>query len=470
MYDPHLPYDPPPRFRALLRDPYDGEIAYADYALGKVFDYLRKQHIYDSTLIVAASDHGESFGEHGEHAHGYFIYDATLLVPFIVKPPSGAGVVVHRCETPVRTIDIAPTVLQFLGMAPPPGMQGVGLRSLLLGKTAVSTTGAAYCETFYPNEFGWSALRALRTGQYKYVDAPKPELYDLSRDPQENHNLYQTKPAVARDLKAKLNNLLARITPKEPTQRSALPPSDLQALAALGYVATSTPIASGAPGSPLPDPKDELQTYKTLSSATQMAAEGKCDQALPLLSRLAREQPGVYLGQLTLGKCELASGNYSAAESALDSAVHASPGNLDAVFYRGICLFQENRFKEALPSLQLVEQALPNEPYVHFYIASIYEKEGAAGPALEEFQKCATQDPNFDVAVYKVGYLSAKSGKIAEAIAAFRRVADMDPGNASAHFNLALAYAKSGNESAARPEFETACKLDASKCPPRGQQ
>jgi len=470
LYDPHLPYDPPARFRALLRDPYDGEIAYADYALGKVFQFLRDHHVYNSTLIVVASDHGESFGEHGEYAHGYFIYDTTLLVPFIVKPPSDAGIAAHRCETPVRTIDIAPTVLQFLEIAPPPSMQGVGLRSLLLGKTAGSTTGATYCETFYPNEFGWSALRALRSEQYKYIEAPKPELYDLARDPQENHNLYQTKPAVALDLKAKLNNLLTRITPKEPLRRSALSPSDLQALASLGYVATSTPIASGTPGNPLPDPKDELQTYKTLSSATQMAAEGKCDRALPLLTRLAHEQPGVYLGQLTLAKCELASGNYSAAESALDSAIHASPGQLDAVFYKGICLFQENRFKEALPRLQLVERALPDEPYVHFYLGSIYEREGAAGPALEEFQKCATLDPNFEVAVYKVGYLLAKGGKFREAIVAFRKVAEMDPGNASAHFNLALAYVKSGNESAARPEFETACKLDASKCLPRGQQ
>ena len=470
LYDPHLPYDPPARFRALLRDPYDGEIAYADYALGKFFQYLRDHNVYDSTLIVAASDHGESFGEHGEYAHGYFVYDTTLLVPLIIKPPSGAGVTVHRSETPVRTIDIAPTVLQFLNIAAPPGMQGVGLRSALAGEATSSTTGTTYCETFYPNEFGWSALRALRSGQYKYIDAPKPELYDLARDPQEKLNLYQTKPAVAFDLKAKLDNLLARISPKEPPQRSALPPSQVEALASLGYVATSGPIAPGTPGHPLPDPKDELPTYKILSSATQMAAEGRCDRALPLLTRLTQEQPGVYLGQLTLAKCELASGNYRAAESALDSAIHAGPGHLDAVFYKGICLFQENRFKEALPTLQQVAMALPNEPYVHFYLGSIYEREGVAGPALEEFQKCAALDPNFEVAVYKAGYLLAKSGKLAEAIVEFKKVADMDPGNASAHFNLALAYAKSGNQSAARPEFETACKLDASKCLPRDQQ
>jgi len=467
LYDPHLPYDPPARFRALLRDPYDGEIAYADFALGKFFQYLKDHNLYDSTLIVAASDHGESFGEHREHAHGYFIYDTTLLVPLVIKPPSGGGMVVHRCETPVRTIDIAPTVLQFLNIAPPPGVQGVGLRPLLLGKAANSTIGAAYCESFYPCEFGWSALRALRSGQYKYIDAPRPELYDLARDPEEKQNLYEARPAIDRELKAKFDNLLARITPREPPQRSALSPSQAAALASLGYVATSGPVTAGTAGHPLPDPKDELQTYKTLSAATQMAAEGLCDRALPLLTRLTQEQPGVYLGQLTLAKCDLASGNYRAAESALDSAIRAGPGHLDAVFYKGICLFQENRFKEALPNLQQVEKALPNEPYVHFYLGSIYEQQGTAGPALEEFQKCGALDSNFEAAVYKAGYLLAKSGRFAEAIVQFKKVTEMDPGNASAHLNLALAYSKSGNASAAQPEFEAACQLDASKCLPR---
>jgi arylsulfatase A-like enzyme/Flp pilus assembly protein TadD len=470
LYDPHTPYDPPARFRALLRDPYDGEIAYADYALGKAFGYLKQHNLYDSTLIIAASDHGESFGEHGEYTHGYFIYDTTLLVPLIIKPPLGSGIAAHRSDVPARTIDIAPTVLQFVGIAPTPSMQGSGLLSLMLGRTASSPTGVTYCETFYPNEFGWSALRALRSGRFKYIDAPKPELYDLVADPQENHNLYQTKQAVALELKAQFASLLAGITPKEPLQRAPLSPADVEALASLGYVGTSSPIAVGKPGHPLPDPKDELRTYKTLSSTAQMAAEGKCDRALPLLTRLTQEQPALFLGHLTLAKCELASGKYEAAESALDAAIRLSPGNLEATFYKGICLFQEGRFKEAFPNLQSVAKALPNEPYVHFYLGSIYEREGSAEPALAEFQRSATIDPNFEVAVYKVGYLLAKSGKFAEAIVQFKKVVEMDPDNASTHFDLALAYAKSGNEAAARPEFETACKLNAAMCLPRDQQ
>jgi arylsulfatase A-like enzyme/Flp pilus assembly protein TadD len=470
LYDPHIPYDPPPRFRALLHDPYDGEIAYADDSLGKCFAYLKQHALYDPTLIVAASDHGESFGEHGEYTHGYYIYDTTLLVPFILKPPLGSGITPRHIQAPVRTIDIAPTMLQILGMAPASSMQGSSLLSLILGKTNNPPAGASYSETYYPTEFGWSALRALRTGQYKYIDAPKPELYDLAADPQENHNLYETQQAMALELKSQFASLVARVTPKEPLPRGSVSPVDVEALASLGYMGTSSPAPSGGSGQPLPDPKDELTTFRVLLNSTHLAAEKKCGQAIPALTRLTQEQPGLLLGHLTLAKCEIFTGQYGAAESSLNSALRLRPDNVEAIFYKGICQFQEGRLKEASADLRSVLKVLPNEPYAHFYLGSIYEKNGAPEQALEEYQKCATLDPDFEVAVYKVGYFLAKSGKFSKAIVQFKKVAEMDPGNAQAHFNMALAYQKLGNEAVARPEFEAACKLNKAMCLPRDQQ
>jgi arylsulfatase A-like enzyme/Flp pilus assembly protein TadD len=470
LYDPHTPYDPPARFRALLHDPYDGEIAYADDAMGKFFGYLKEHALYDQTLIIVASDHGESFGEHGEFTHGYFIYDTTLLVPLIIKPPLGSGMTPRHIAAPVRTIDIAPTVLQFLGIATPSGVQGSSLLSLMLGKTTALPTSATYCETYYPSEFGWSALRALRSGHLKYIDAPKPELYDLSTDPQETHNLYQTQRATALELKSQFESLVARVTPKESSPRAPVSPTDLEMLASLGYVATSDPISVGSPERPLPDPKDELETYKALLSATHLAAEGKCASAIPSLARLTQEQPALFLGHMTLAKCNLATGRYDAAESALDFAVRLRPDNLEAKFYRGICQFQEGRLKESLSTLQAVAEVLRDEPYLHFYLGSIYEREGTAEQALAEFQRCAAINPNFEVAVFKVGYYLAKSGQFPEAIVQFKKVTAMDPKNALARYNLALAYAKSGNDAAAQPEFEAACQLNASYCLPPGRR
>jgi tetratricopeptide (TPR) repeat protein len=464
LYDPHTPYDPPARFRALLRDPYDGEIAYADYAIGKFFGYLKEHALYDPTLIIAASDHGESFGEHGEYTHGFFIYDATLLVPLIIKPPLGSGITPRHIDGPVRTIDIAPTVLQFLGIPPAPSMQGSGLLSLMMGKTTTSQTGVAYCETFYPGEFGWSPLRALRSGRLKYIDAPKPELYDLVDDPQEIHNLYQAKRTTALELKSQFESLVTRVTPKDLPQRATPSPADVELLASLGYVGTSSPISPGSPGQPLPDPKDELGTYKVLFLATQMAAEGKCAGAIPLLTQLTQKQPALFTGHLTLAKCELATGKYEAAESALDSAARLRPDNLEAIFYRGICQFQEGRLQDALSNLQSVAKVLHDEPYVHFYLGSIYEREGTTEQALVEFQRCAAIDPNFEVAIFKVGYYLAKGGRFPDAVVQFKKVIALDPENASAHLNLAVAYAKSGETEAAGPEFEAACRLNAAFC------
>ncbi|HEV2379800.1 MAG TPA: sulfatase-like hydrolase/transferase [Terriglobia bacterium] len=471
LYDPHTPYDPPERFRSLVTSPYDGEVAYADYAVGKVFYDLKQRGLYDSTLVVATSDHGESFGEHGEYSHGYFVYDTTLLVPLIIKPPSGFAVAPHKVDTAVRTIDIAPTVLQFLHVPVSPDMEGSGRLPMMLDSgTNKSPDETAYSETYYPNEFGWSVLRSLRSGRFKYIDAPKPELYDLVADSAELHNLYPGRRAVALALKSRLESLMATDAPARAIQRAPSSAEEVGLLASLGYVGTSTSTSETGRDRRLPDPKDELPTFKVLSSATQLAAENKCDDAIPLLTRLIQQQPELALGHLTLAKCALSTGQYAAAAQSLDAALRLQPDNLEARFYKGICSFQQGQLDEALSSLEAVEKALPREPYVHFYLGLIYERQQRAESALAEFQECASVDPDFEVAVYKVGYFLAKAGRFSDAAAEFKRVIALDPDNPSAHYNLALAYAKSGDEYAARPEFETACRLSSAMCMREGQQ
>jgi tetratricopeptide (TPR) repeat protein len=468
LYDPHTPYDPPARFRALVSSAYDGEITYADYAVGKFLRYLKDHDLYGSALIVMTSDHGESLGEHGEYTHGYFIYDTTLLVPLIIKLPAVRGQAAHRgfsqpIETPVRSIDIAPTMLQLLGLHSEPSMQGNSLLSLMKGKAPTSSTFTAYCESYYPTEFGWSALRALRDQRFKYIDAPKPELYDLHADPHELHNLYGERRALAAELSAQFASLVAKITPHVPANRTNTP-ADLELLASLGYVGTSTPSLAANSRRNLSDPKDQLATYKALSSAAQMSAEGNCASAVPLLTRLTEEQPSLFLGYLTLGKCELATGKLNAAQQTLDSAIRLQPANLEARFYKGICQFQAGRLEQSWSSLESVAKALPDEPYVHLYLGLIAEQAEKPDKALAEFLACENLDPYLEVAVYKAGYLLAKAGRFRDATVQFQKVIALDPNNAAAHRNLGLAYARSGDEAAARSEFDAACRLNAAMC------
>src|SRR5206468_2731326 len=194
LYDPHSPYDPPEPFRTQYKsNPYDGEISYADNQLGRLIAWLKERHLYDRSLIVVLSDHGESLGDHGEQEHGFFVYNSTVHVPLIVKPPAASGFRRGRVSRPVETVGVAPTLLKLAGLAKaaPPQFRSPAL----LGQQQANDD-AAYSETFYPfSSFGWSPLHALETSRYHYIEAPEPELYDVVADPEEKRNLAQQQTA-----------------------------------------------------------------------------------------------------------------------------------------------------------------------------------------------------------------------------------------------------------------------------------
>ncbi len=177
LYDPHRPYDPPEPFRSRFVDPYIGEIAFADSQIGRLLDDLDRRQLLDQTIVIVAGDHGESLGEHGERDHGIFVYESVLRVPMMIRAP---GAKARRVGAVVRLTDVMPTVLDLLGF-PAPDMDGVSLVDLVSGQKDTLDL-EAYSESFYPQRFGWSPLRAVREGRYKLIDAPRPELYDLERD------------------------------------------------------------------------------------------------------------------------------------------------------------------------------------------------------------------------------------------------------------------------------------------------
>ena len=138
--------------------------------------------LYDQSLIVVVADHGEALGEHGEWSHGLFLYDETIHVPLLIKLPA-AGSARQTIDSRVGLVDIAPTILQEVGIAAPATMQGQSLLELMKSKSRSSAQDRSeYSETDYPyHAFGWSSLRAWRAGKYLYVDAPQRELYDQPR-------------------------------------------------------------------------------------------------------------------------------------------------------------------------------------------------------------------------------------------------------------------------------------------------
>lgn len=251
LYDPHHPYDPPEPFRSETRDAYVGELAFVESQIGRLLRVLDERGLRDHTIVVVVGDHGESLNEHGEEHHGIFLYESVLRVPLMIRMP---GIAARRVPEVVRITDVMPTVLALAGIDAP-AVDGVSLVDLMTGRRH-GLDLEAYAESLYPQRFGWSPLYALRDSRYKFIDAPKPELYDLARDPFEERNIVAERSTIAEAMKRRLDAIAAK-TPSEVHQASAAPSPETRArLTSLGYFAG--PKATASTGGKLPDPKDCL--------------------------------------------------------------------------------------------------------------------------------------------------------------------------------------------------------------------
>jgi len=252
LYEPHKPYTPPERFAAYA--PYDGEIGYTDEIVGRLVKYLKTHQLYDRSTIVLLSDHGEGLGDHGEQEHGLFVYDEAIHVPLIIKQESNVGAG-RRITDLVQHIDIVPTILDLVKAPGGANLRGRSLKPILEG-TGKLPPATIYSEALYARyHFGWSELTALTDERFRYIKAPREELYDLSHDPHERTNLAEERPQPRQALRAALDRVAASATIQTPSTVSAEARERLQAL---GYVGAQTDIST-QPGSDLPDPKDKRE-------------------------------------------------------------------------------------------------------------------------------------------------------------------------------------------------------------------
>jgi arylsulfatase A-like enzyme/Tfp pilus assembly protein PilF len=275
LYEPHAPYDAPEPYRSRFK-PYDAEIANADAIVGRFLEALKRLKIYDRALIVILSDHGEGLGDHGEDEHGIFLYREAIQVPLIVKMPGSART--SRVGETVGLRDVMPAILDELHIALPPAMTS---RPLFGGK---ASSQEVYSETFYPRfHFGWSDLHSLTDGTKHFIDAPRPELYDLRADPAETTNLAGADRRTYFAMKQAIMPML-----KEAAAAAAVPPEEAAKLAALGYIGSAGPAV---PGEVLPDPKDKRQTFRDLRSAFSFFRAGDNAAALTAFQKILRENP-----------------------------------------------------------------------------------------------------------------------------------------------------------------------------------
>jgi len=471
FYDPHDPYDPPAPFKARYAAlPYDGEIAYVDFAIGKLLTALRSRGLYDQSLIVVVADHGEALGEHGERSHGLFLYDETLHVPLLVKLP-GASPTHLRIESRVGLVDIAPTVLQQVGIPAPAAMQGRSLLELVKSnasrnpKTAKSDVLAQdrsqYAETDYPyRAFGWSSLRSWRTGKYLYIDAPKPELYDRSLDPGATQNLVNSASSVAATMAAQLEEF-RRKTGRSDKADPVLTAHQVQQLQALGYVSSGSSKPEAEEKERGPDPKDKVEIANLLHQALLEAEEEHYREAIPLFEQILKADPNIALANLQLGRAWNNLEEYSKAVPWLQKAVELTPQSAEAHYQLGAALGETGDWAGSTKQLEAAVAQDPTSDDLLFSLGSAYEELDRTSDAITQYQAALANNPDNFRANLFLGRLLAVQDRPKDALPLLQKAVTLEPQSADAHKFLGNVYTVLGELEKARLEQNEAQRLKA---------
>jgi choline-sulfatase len=497
LYDPHSPYDPPEPFRSEYKNHlYDGEIAYADHELGRMIAWLKQSELYNQSLIVFLSDHGESLGEHGEHEHGFFVYDATVHIPLIVKPPAGSGIRPGRVSRPVETVAAAPTMINVAGIHD--AIEKQFPTQGFFGKAA-EATNESYSETFYPfSSFGWSPLHALDTGRYHYIDAPAPELYDVIADPEEKNNLAPEQTAVVAVLKDKLKTRLQN-RPFAPTQTvsSELSTDALEKLRSLGYVAYHSPVSAEALASGLSDPKTKLWEFTSILEGEDAFRAGDMAKGESLLLQVREKDPTMYVVPFILGEAALSAQKWEEASTELKKCLELNPHFDQAMLGLARALIFQEKGVEAKHWAQQAIQFNP-ENYRAWYQLGFIDSRTDKQAAIADYEKAVSIQGNFapvrrdlgmlyyeqqnyaeaakhlakavelgmeDAPLYNfLGISYSRTKQFPRAIASYKEALKQDPDLAEAHLNLGFAYEQLNRTTLAAREYQRACELKQNVC------
>jgi len=442
-FDPHRPYRAPQRFTSKYLDPYLAEIAYTDEQIGRLLDAAAKLGALDDTLVVLTADHGEGLGQHHEDTHGYFLYDATLRVPLIFRWPGKlrGGAVVSQT---VRTIDIAPTILALLDAGPLPHGQGRDLSPAMRpGPEAPDLPPAdAYAETFYPKytyHLGFSQLRALHSGPWKYILAPRDELYNLGDDPRELRNLAAEKPDLCQTMRARLRALLAaapRVVSAQAAQHE-VGARELRALEALGY------LGGGDDAKPLPAADDELALFEPVGlnpidhveeirlatqavDSIEAGQHAKTERTLKALLEQAGDRADEFVwAHAHLAGALAAQGKFDEALVHFDQAIAARPDDGQMYTMKGIVLRALHRNDEAIAAFREALRHPPVFALTHLNLgrALIEKKEWAAAAA--QFRLAIEKDPQNLPAHVSLARIQMRLGRREQAARTLTRAAEL---------------------------------------------
>ncbi len=450
FYDAHFPYDPPPPYRSqYARDLYAGEVAYVDAKVGEFLKGLEDLGLLEKTLVVIVGDHGEGLGDHGEYTHGIFLYDATTHVPFLM---AGPGIPAGKVITDqVRSIDLMPTIADYLGIPPGSQVQGGSLLPLLQGRGGVPDR-YAFSETLYPKtQMGWSELRAVRTQSQKAVVAPVPEFYQLDPDPAESRNVISQFPAEADKLR-KIALTIAGASGPMTLERQQVSEQTLRELQSLGYASAgvSRQLRLDMSG---PDPKSRTRIIKELEDAAQLMNHDQYRAAVPILEASRREDPGNPLIYQHLGMCYQRLRRYDKAAALFQQAVQHQV-ETDLIYSQlGNNLLRIGQIQPALNAMEkAAELNLANLQNLS-NLATLYLQLDRLPEAERTTKAILTQNDLHAEGNNVAGLIAIRRGNGAQARLYFEKAIQADPDRAEPYMNLGLLAEQAGQAQVAIDQF-----------------
>jgi len=463
VFDPHEPYVPPSPFQTKYQDqPYDGEVAYVDQELGRLIDGLEKNGLFEETLVIFTSDHGESLGEHGEMTHGFLAYNSTLWVPLIIVQPARKHV---RIDDYVCHTDIFPTVCDIFKLRAPSHLDGISLVNSMKGRRLPQRT--IYIESLYPfYQRNWAPIQGFIADEEKFIKSPLPELYDLKSDFLEQKNL--ASQSVLGEYNQKLQKILSSGVPlgSESNRRTA-DKETLEKLSSLGYISgyqTDTKQHFG----PEDNVKVLLPFYNSVIKAINLHYDGKSEQATRMIRKVITERPDVDIAYSKLAEIYQDQGRLGDSIAVLQLGLDKLPSSYEILSSLVNALMDARHYQQVI---QLVSQSNHRmkdyDPEIWNYVGIAHMHLGELDEALESFEKALSIDPEYASIDLNFGntYLlmflrDNKEETLAKCIDYLEKAIASDPGSAMAHNSLGAALRKSGRLKDAIEAWEKALELN----------
>jgi len=443
LYDPHDPYEPPAPYSQTYKDHlYDGEIAYADSAVANFIAYLKAHGRYENSVIIVVGDHGEGLGEHHEDTHGIFLYDSTLHVPLIFKLPAGSKFAKAKvAESQVRTTDLLPTVLDITAIPLPGKLDGESLKPYFTQTSANSSERISFGETDYPLRFGWAPLRSVRAQGLKFIEAPRPELYDLHADASELDNKYQPWDAEVKKFRGMLAELRAKTPPPAPS-KGTVGQGTIDELQALGYLGQAdVGSATNVPEpSMLPDPKDKIEEQNLLHLAMMASEDNRAAEAREAFEKVLQLDPKSPTALRQLGELELHAGDYAKAAQHLKGAVEVRPDDAAAALYEGQALEKTHDLPGARDALENSLKLMPGQFQGRLLLGQVYLALKNAKAAEDQFEAAVLLQSNSVEAQLGLAKAQVAEGNFADAAQQLEPLSKSQPKNDEVFGLLAQAY------------------------------